>query len=60
MAGVAIPRIAHARLPISTVFTTHATLLGRYMAGDSSEFYNHLPFINPDEEAAKYLREIPV
>jgi glycogen(starch) synthase len=55
MAAVAIPRIAHLGLPISTVFTTHATLLGRYLAGDSADFYNHLPFINPEEQAAKYL-----
>ncbi|HSV13704.1 MAG TPA: glycosyltransferase [Tepidisphaeraceae bacterium] len=54
MAGVAIPRIAHMRLPIATIFTTHATLLGRYIAGDSPEFYNHLPYINADEQAAKY------
>ena len=54
MAGVAIPRIAHLRLPIATVFTTHATLLGRYIAGDSPNFYEHLPFINADEQAAKY------
>jgi len=51
MAGVAVPRIAHLKLPIATVFTTHATLLGRYLASDSPEFYNHLPFINPDEQA---------
>jgi glycogen(starch) synthase len=54
MAGVAIPRIAHLRLPIATVFTTHATLLGRYIAGDSPDFYNHLPYINAEEQAAKY------
>ena len=54
MGGVAVPRIAHLRLPVATVFTTHATLLGRYIAGDNSEFYNHLPFINPDFEAQKY------
>jgi glycogen(starch) synthase len=54
MAGVAIPRIAHLRLPVATVFTTHATLLGRYIAGDSSDFYNHLPYINAEEQAAKY------
>jgi glycogen synthase len=54
MAGVAVPRIAHLKLPIATVFTTHATILGRYIASDSPEFYNHLPFINPDEAAAKY------
>ncbi|HEX4054303.1 MAG TPA: glycosyltransferase [Tepidisphaeraceae bacterium] len=54
MAGVAVPRIAHLKLPISTIFTTHATVLGRYLASDSPEFYNHLPFINADEQAAKY------
>jgi glycogen(starch) synthase len=55
MGGVAVPRIAHLRLPIATVFTTHATLLGRYLAGDNPDFYNHLPFLNPDVEARKYL-----
>jgi len=54
MAGVPIPRIAHNRLPVTTVFTTHATLLGRYMAGDDPHFYEHLPFINGDEQAGKY------
>ena len=54
MAGVAIPRIAHLRLPIATVFTTHATLLGRYLAGDMANFYDQLPHINADEMAAKY------
>ena len=41
-------------LPVATVFTTHATLLGRYLAGDIPDFYDHLPFINADAEAAKY------
>jgi glycogen(starch) synthase len=53
MAGVAVPRIAHLKLPVATVFTTHATLLGRYLASDSPDFYNQLPFINADAEAAK-------
>jgi len=54
MAGVAVPRIAHNKWPITTIFTTHATMLGRYLASDSPDFYNHLPFIKPDEQAAKY------
>ena len=54
MAGVALPRIAHQKLPITTVFTTHATLLGRYLAGDNSAFYDNLPYFNADAEAAKY------
>ena len=54
MGGVAVPRIAHLRLPVTTIFTTHATLLGRYLASDNPYFYDHLPFINADAEAAKY------
>ena len=54
MAGVAIPRIAHLKIPVQTVFTTHATLLGRYLAGDDPNFYGHLPFYDADKEADKY------
>src|SRR3989440_5081596 len=53
MSGVAVPRIAHMRLPVTTVFTTHATLLGRYLANDNPYFYDHLPFLNGDAEAGK-------
>ena len=54
MAGVAVPRIAHLRIPVSTVFTTHATLLGRYIASENPYFYDHLPFVNAEAEAQKY------
>src|SRR6185369_3039645 len=45
---------AHLRLPVTTVFTTHATLLGRYLAGDNAHFYQHLSYFDGDKEAAKY------
>lgn len=54
MAGVAVPRIAHLRLPIATVFTTHATLLGRYIAGENPHFYEQLPFLDAEAEAARF------
>ena len=54
MGGVAVPRIAHLRLRVGTLFTTHATLLGRYLASDNPYFYEHLAFLDPDAEAAKY------
>jgi glycogen(starch) synthase len=54
MGGVAVPRIAHLRIKVSTIFTTHATLLGRYIAGDNPNFYNELPGLDPDALAAKY------
>jgi glycogen(starch) synthase len=54
MGGVAVPRIAHLRIPVTTIFTTHATLLGRYLASDHPAFYDGLPHFQPDAEAAKY------
>lgn len=54
MGGVAVPRMAHLRIPVTTIFTTHATLLGRYLASDDPHFYDHLSLYKPDEQAAKY------
>jgi glycogen(starch) synthase len=54
MAGVAVPRIAHLKIPVCTIFTTHATLLGRYIAGENPFFYDHLPFLDAEAEARKY------
>ena len=53
MAAIAVPRLAHLKLPVATVFTTHATLLGRYLASDDPEFYQHLPSIQPDRAAGE-------
>jgi glycogen(starch) synthase len=33
-------------LPIATIFTTHATLLGRYLCAANTDFYNHLDKVN--------------
>lgn len=54
MAGLPIPGIRKSNLNIKVVFTTHATLLGRYLAMNDQEFYEHLPFYNWEEEAAKF------
>lgn len=54
MGGVAVPRIAHMKLPVTTIFTTHATLLGRYLASDHPDFYNAMQWINPDEAARHF------
>jgi glycogen(starch) synthase len=54
MAGIPIPGIRKDNLNIKTVFTTHATLLGRYLAMNDLDFYEHLPFYNWEEEAAKF------
>lgn len=57
MASIALPRLAHHRVPITSVFTTHATLLGRYMASDIPDFYDHLDHIDPGPAARKYNME---
>lgn len=54
MAGIPLPRLRHLGLPIATVFTTHATMLGRYIAANDPNFYANLPRINPDEAARHY------
>lgn len=46
MGGVAIPVLKRRGADIATVFTTHATLLGRYLASDDPFFYGRLPSID--------------
>ncbi len=55
MAGIALPRVRHLQLPIATVFTTHATQLGRYIASNDPNFYVNLPGIKADEAARHYM-----
>ena len=54
MGGLAVPRIVHMRLPVATVFTTHATQLGRYLASNDPDLYNNLAAVNADAQAARY------
>lgn len=44
MAATAIPQLRRFPSQLRIVFTTHATLLGRYLAGNDPQFYEHLPF----------------
>ncbi len=54
MAGLPIPGIRKKNLNIKIVFTTHATLLGRYLAMNDPQFYDHLPFYNWEKEAVNF------
>ncbi len=47
MAAVAIPEIRRQKLPVATVFHTHATLVGRYVALGDPHMYHHLHQIDP-------------
>ncbi|KAL8947622.1 MAG: hypothetical protein Q9222_006120 [Ikaeria aurantiellina] len=53
LAGVALPLIKNRKLDVTTVFTTHATLLGRYLCAGSVDFYNNLQNFDVDAEAGK-------
>ncbi len=39
---------------IGTIFTTHATVLGRAIAGNHQPLYDHLKHYNPDTKAAEF------
>jgi glycogen(starch) synthase len=60
MAATAIPEMRHAKLPIAIVFTTHATLLGRYIASTDPWFYDHVPFVKWEEDARRFNIEAQV
>ena len=60
MAGTPIPEMRFKNLPLSIVFTTHATLLGRYLAMNDPEFYNNLPFFDWLQEARNFNIESSV
>jgi glycogen(starch) synthase len=51
LAGVGLIVSKRRQLPVATLFTTHATLLGRYMAAGRVDLYNRIQHINADQEA---------
>ncbi|XP_023325702.1 glycogen [starch] synthase isoform X2 [Eurytemora carolleeae] len=53
MVGVALIMLRMWKVNVATVFTTHATLLGRYLCAGALDFYNYLANFNVDVEAGK-------
>uniref|UniRef100_A0A672KY01 Glycogen [starch] synthase n=1 Tax=Sinocyclocheilus grahami TaxID=75366 RepID=A0A672KY01_SINGR len=51
LAGLGLVLCRQRQLPVATIFTTHATLLGRYLCAGSVDFYNKLAEFNVDKEA---------
>ncbi len=54
MAALPILTFRKEKLPIKTVFTTHATALGRYLAMNDEDFYNNLPDYDWKSAAAHF------
>ncbi len=52
--GLAIPLVRREHLSIATVFTTHATTLGRYIASNEPGFYDRLAYMDHAEAAQRY------
>ncbi|AAS50373.2 AAR008Wp [Eremothecium gossypii ATCC 10895] len=53
LAGVALPLCRKRRIDVVTIFTTHATLLGRHLCAGNADFYNNLDKFDVDAEAGK-------
>ncbi|WP_230471139.1 glycosyltransferase [Hymenobacter jejuensis] len=60
MTGVAIPELRRDQVPAHLVFTTHATLLGRYLAMNDPNFYDHLMQVSWLPEAQHFNIETAV
>ncbi|GAM21867.1 hypothetical protein SAMD00019534_050420, partial [Acytostelium subglobosum LB1] len=41
------------KVSVATIFTTHATLLGRYLSAGGVDLYNQMQYLNMDFEASK-------
>jgi glycogen(starch) synthase len=54
LGSLALPMLRHQNLPVGLVFTTHATLLGRYIASADDTFYNRLRQMDGEAEAARF------
>ena len=54
MASSGLPDLRRDNVKIATVFTTHATMLGRYLAQNEPGFYGKLPFFDWQREAKHY------
>ncbi|CAK8692413.1 glycogen [starch] synthase, muscle-like [Clavelina lepadiformis] len=51
LAGIGLIMCRMRKIDISTIFTTHATLLGRYLCAANVDFYNNLDKFQVDAEA---------
>jgi len=60
MAGACIPELRRDHVDVGIVFTTHATMLGRYLAMNDPWFYDHVPFVDWAAEAKRYNIESQV
>jgi glycogen synthase len=44
-------------VPVKSIFTTHATILGRYLASSNQDYYEAISYIDPNAEARRFAIE---
>ena len=52
--GAGILHLKKAAIPVATAFTTHATMMGRCLAGNNLPLYNDITAYNGDEMARRF------
>ena len=52
--GAGILHLKKASIPVATAFTTHATMMGRCLAGNNLPLYNDITTYNGDEMARRF------
>ena len=52
--GAGILQLKRSRVPVATVFTTHATVVGRCLAGNNLRLYDDMASFNGDEMAQRF------
>lgn len=54
MTGMGLLYLKSVKIPVATAFTTHATVVGRSIAGNMLPLYNNMEMYNPAEKAREY------
>ncbi len=54
LGSAALMMLRHSGAPFGTLFTTHATSVGRYIASSGEELYERLPALDADREAERF------
>ena len=52
--GAGVLYLKYRKLPVATVFTTHATVVGRCLAGNNLPLYDSMESYNPDDKARQF------
>lgn len=53
MASIGLTMLRIWNTPVASIFTTHATLIGRYLCAGQADFYHTMKYVDADAEAAR-------